>query len=552
MTRYIQHPVTHELIACEDERKNVAIILRNLGHAQLADEVTAYRATMADHQALRLTVFGEYSVGKSTLINALLGKQLLAAKLHPTTGVPAEVREGTDTVKIVFRDGRHEEMPLKEADTYSNLGIDHRARDEVERIVISTDSKLLASGIALIDTPGVLDDEKQTERARHEVAAADVVLLVLRADHLLSQTERHFAIDWLTNDLGKPVVPVVNWMSQTEASDHKELRDMLDRFSKGLNIPFGKPWYEVDALPALRYRLRIDGATIPTDDYLTLCGTLQELSPSRIDDLKKQSRDCWRASWTRRARSSNSTVLMEMEKESLRVANKRKVELASIGATLNRILQNVNGERVRCVGQMDQYKTGQRLAVASVLPLDENLETEEQRKNAIDSMSREFERALENIDQNANEVLMRLGADANVMLEPISVRELAALEIPPDTDIAAAQGEAGFKWAIILGGAAAYLIAPWAAIPATVFGFRFGAKRSDTSKQIAEFKKKFCEGTDAELDKLRSLLTDQFNARVEELCEILKARMKAIGTLPPPAQELTLRRKLDALLEAEG
>lgn len=134
--------------------------------------------------------------------------------------------------------------------------------------------------------------------------------------------------------------------------------------------------------------------------------------------------------------SSLLSVEMTIRSTSSRVAKERKMEVASIEATLKRIRQNVKGECVRCVDQIEQHKTGQRLAVASVLPSMENLRTEEQRKEATDGMGRAFERALKAIDENANEVLMRLAVHADVVLEPISVRELMALEIPPDTDIA--------------------------------------------------------------------------------------------------------------------
>jgi GTPase SAR1 family protein len=283
----------------------IASALSTLGDRQLADEIAAYGVTEND-RALRVTVFGEYSVGKSTLINALVGRQLLAAKLRPTTGVPTEVRWGADEVNVIFRNGRQTQVSLVEADTYSNLGVENRARDEVERIVIST--RLPQEWITLIDTPGLLDDDRQTERARREVASADVVLLVLKADSLLRQTARSFAVDWLTQDLKKPVVPVINFLGLTDASDHAELRESLRRFTASLVQPFGKPWYEVDALPALRHRLNQPGASTPDDDYEQLSAVLAGLSRDRIRKLKEQSRIVGRqAGNAERARTISSS-----------------------------------------------------------------------------------------------------------------------------------------------------------------------------------------------------------------------------------------------------
>lgn len=225
-----ERALTHENASSVNALK-IASTLNVLGSQQLADEVAAYAMTEGD-RTLRATVFGRYSDGKSTLINALLGRRLLAWGLRPTTGVPTELRWGADGAKIVFRDGAQKEVSLADTDEYSNLDVDSRARDEVERIIVST--RLLQEWITLIDTPGVLDTDRQTERARREIAAADIVLLVLRADKLLSQTERNFAIDYLTTDLKKPVVPVVNFLGMTDPSGHGELRDTLKAFTANL------------------------------------------------------------------------------------------------------------------------------------------------------------------------------------------------------------------------------------------------------------------------------------------------------------------------------
>ena len=43
-------------------------------------------ASMCQDSGFRVVVFGEFSVGKSTLINALFGRNALPAKAMPTTG----------------------------------------------------------------------------------------------------------------------------------------------------------------------------------------------------------------------------------------------------------------------------------------------------------------------------------------------------------------------------------------------------------------------------------------------------------------------------------
>jgi predicted GTPase len=535
--------------------QKIANALDALGHHQLANEVAAYGLTEDDH-ALRVVVFGEFSVGKSTLINALLGRPLLAASLRPTTGVPTEVRSGADEVKIIFRDGRQRQISFDEAKTYSDLGVENRARDDVERIIISTQGGPLRQGIALIDTPGLLDKDRQTARARHEVAAADIVLLVLGAVKLLSQTERSFAIDWLTDELRKPVVPVVNRLGQTDPEGRAQLRAMLKQFTATLIQPFDKPWYEVDALPALRYRLDLPGWPSPIDDYEKLSAVLAGLSSNRIRRLKERSRNTWQLSWKRRARKENSEALEKLTKEADRAAYERIAQLRAIEATLGRIRGNVPGERARCVGYIDQYKTGQRFAVANnALPSVEHLKSEEQRKNATERAGLALERACEAIDRNANEILMGLAKDADVVLGPVSLRELAALNAPVDTHIEQKESEAAFGLGaigVVLGGLASLALTGGLAAPFLLAGALAGAglgrSIADTSNEVAEFRRKYCDDVDAHLDKLKPLLTAEFDARAKELTTALEARIEALKTLPPAGEELALRRELEALL----
>jgi GTPase SAR1 family protein len=529
----------------DDREREIGDKLAVLGHKALADEVTAYGVRGTD-KVLRVTVFGEYSVGKSTLINALLGRQLLAAKLRPTTGVPAEIRYGADDVTIVFRDGTERKMTIEAADGYSNLGVENRARDEVERIIIAAPNAILKGGIALIDTPGILDDDKQTERSRLEVAGADVVLLVLRADHLLSQTECGFAINWLTEELGKPVVPIVNFMGLIDASGHKELRDLMSKFAPRLLHPFDRPWYEVDAMPALRHGLGQAGVPPPNDDFTMLATTLGNLTPGRIADVKRRSRERWRASWSARAKQENAANLARIETDGVHLGSERRAAVERMRATLDRIQRNFNGERVRCLAPVNLHKTGGRFAVANALPPVNSLKTELQRKAGAEAVGRAFEHALAAIDGAANQVLMGLALDADMMLEPISVRELVALNVPP-ADISAAASNSGLKWAAIIGLPLAPVLG-LGAIPVAIAVWFFRRNSAETSKQVSEFRSKFADAIDAELDKVKTALADQFNARMREMIARAEGNIKTIETLPPASGELILRRELDALL----
>src|ERR1700685_3658508 len=85
--------------------------------AGLADEsdtavLTALRERLRAAR-LRVLVVGEAKRGKSTLINALLGREVLPSGVTPLTAVATTVRYGNDPrAEVLFLDGHEEKHPL--------------------------------------------------------------------------------------------------------------------------------------------------------------------------------------------------------------------------------------------------------------------------------------------------------------------------------------------------------------------------------------------------------------------------------------------------------
>ena len=77
-----------------------------LGREPVADRLLAELDALHQHR-FRVVVIGEFSRGKSTFVNALLGQKLLPAKIRPTTAVLTSVRHGEDPDARVFLAGGH-------------------------------------------------------------------------------------------------------------------------------------------------------------------------------------------------------------------------------------------------------------------------------------------------------------------------------------------------------------------------------------------------------------------------------------------------------------
>jgi Dynamin family len=166
--------------------------LARLGTDQDREQLAAVRERLAAAR-LRVLVAGEAKRGKSTLINALLGRDLLPSGVTPLTAVATTVRYGTEPrAEVLFLDGHEEKHPLTAlAALVTERGNPHNRRRIASVTVFGDVPLLLASGVELVDTPGTGSVfEWDTETAHEALLSMDAAVFVLTADPPVSASER--------------------------------------------------------------------------------------------------------------------------------------------------------------------------------------------------------------------------------------------------------------------------------------------------------------------------------------------------------------------------
>lgn len=153
--------------------------------------LAAARTRVAEDR-FNLVVLGEFKRGKSTLINALLDRDVLPTGVVPLTSVVTTIGAGErDALWISFQDGRREERPLAELDEYVTEERNPGNRRGVELARVELDHALLPGGLELVDTPGIGSiHSHNTEVARAFLPRVDAAICVLDAGQPLSQAER--------------------------------------------------------------------------------------------------------------------------------------------------------------------------------------------------------------------------------------------------------------------------------------------------------------------------------------------------------------------------
>ncbi len=172
-------------------------------------------------ERLRILVVGEAKRGKSTLVNALLGREVLPAGVTPLTAVATTVVQGADGIEVAFRDGRRDSYPLDAIEDYGTERGNPGNRSGVAGITVRVDAPVLARGVEIVDTPGTGSvHEHNTAMAGEALLNMDVAIFVLSADPPVSATER----DLLTRVSGLSVTTfvVLNKADYLDAAGLKE------------------------------------------------------------------------------------------------------------------------------------------------------------------------------------------------------------------------------------------------------------------------------------------------------------------------------------------
>ncbi len=230
----------------------------------VSDAASRHLAAARDRVAgdrCNLVVLGEFKRGKSTLVNALLGRALLPTGVVPLTSVVTAIGFGEpERVVVRFQDGREQEIPVAELAEYVTEARNPGNERGVELARLELDHELLSAGLELVDTPGIGSIHgHNTEVARSFLPRVDAALGVLDAGQPLSESERELFVD-VARRVPR-LVMVINKIDHLDAGDREEAHAFIH--SALADLLSGSEWelFSVSArhgegLTALRARLR--------------------------------------------------------------------------------------------------------------------------------------------------------------------------------------------------------------------------------------------------------------------------------------------------------
>ena len=154
--------------------------------------MTALREKLQDEN-ITVSVIGQFKRGKSTLINAFLGEELLPTGIVPITSAVTEIRNGERGAAVKFNNGVIKKTAFEDLENYVNEQVNPNNKLGVASVLINVPSEFLAGGVALVDTPGVGSIHKNNTVAAYDfVKESDAVIFMLSVDSPINEIEIDF------------------------------------------------------------------------------------------------------------------------------------------------------------------------------------------------------------------------------------------------------------------------------------------------------------------------------------------------------------------------
>ncbi len=148
-------------------------------------------ASRLEEDTFEVAFFGRVSSGKSSLLNALLGTNVLPVGVNPITAVPTKLRYGkTLKAAVAYGDGRSAQVSIEElARAVTEQGNPGNLKNIV-RALVEIPSPRLQDGILLVDTPGLGSLAKRgAAETLAYLPSCDLALLLIDAGATLNEED---------------------------------------------------------------------------------------------------------------------------------------------------------------------------------------------------------------------------------------------------------------------------------------------------------------------------------------------------------------------------
>lgn len=303
------------------EAQRIIQIANDLGFADIVQDLNQISARAGQQDCpLILPLVGEFSSGKTTLINALTDSKKLETATKPTTATIYEVHFGTESshAKVLNEDGT-----ITEIDDLANLKND--ILKDAKVVTVFDTSKKVPSSTILVDTPGLSSpDPKHKQTLVDFLPQADAILLVSDINQQVTRSLTEFV---KTMSLSKRPIYLV--LTKCDTKSPSDLESAKKYISENIHIGYNNITCvsanseNLDELYTLLNQIQSNKSKILEEVNAQRVKNLVTLTVNRIDELL--------------ASTDNNSDMDE-------AVRRKKYELNKLNRNIDSLLESMTGD----------------------------------------------------------------------------------------------------------------------------------------------------------------------------------------------------------------
>jgi GTPase SAR1 family protein len=244
-----------------------------------------------DYEKFTLVVVGEFSRGKSTFVNAMLGKKVLPSSKRPTTNIISKiVYADKPAYEIFLKDGKSKNLTEEEfknikaqaeEDPSNILKFKSFIKKEedfskIDYAIIGQPLAFCQNGVEVVDTPGTNDlNIGRMEITYNYLNRADAAVLLLNATQALTRSELDFLKERILGNQIKDIFVVINFKDELSPAEEIKVKNYVRDNIRDL-AEIEPKIFLVSSSQALTYRAAKNGDKLTAREMMNLPQTFEE------------------------------------------------------------------------------------------------------------------------------------------------------------------------------------------------------------------------------------------------------------------------------------